>query len=171
MLGQYLIEKYGFQRYAFGDPVKEVCRHLFGFNDEQLYGSQKEDMTLIGITPREAFQKIGTNFGRQQIHDLFPTLNIKHGQLWIHAFHSFIENSKDSPLQNTKYVITDVRFENEAEAIRVQGGKIIYIDSLYSNKEDTHESEQINVSYDYVLVNDGSKEDAYKKLDDILCII
>ena len=83
-----------------------------------------------------------------------------------------MENSKfGSPLEDTKYVITDVRFENEAEAIRVQGGKIIYIDSLYSNKEDTHESEQINVSYDYVLINDGSKEDAYKKIDEILCII
>jgi len=52
-LGNYLIEKYKFERYAFGDPVKEVCRILFGFNDQQLYGDKKEEIDIsLGIKPR-----------------------------------------------------------------------------------------------------------------------
>ena len=75
--GQYLISKHEFRRYAFGDPVKEVCRLLFGFTDEQLYGTQKEEMTELGIRPREAFQKIGTDFGRNYLHNLLPELKVK----------------------------------------------------------------------------------------------
>jgi len=86
-LGNYLIEKYKFERYAFGDPVKEVCRILFGFNDQQLYGDKKEEIDIsLGIKPREAFQKIGTDFGRKIFHELFPGILIPEGQLWINIF-------------------------------------------------------------------------------------
>ena len=40
--GEYLIENYGYVRYAFGDPVKDVCRVMFKFTEEQLYGDKKE---------------------------------------------------------------------------------------------------------------------------------
>lgn len=163
MLGRYLINTYGYQRYAFGDSVKEICRHLFGFNDEQLYGDKKEEITNIGITPREAFQKIGTDFGRKEIHNMFPSININKGEIWIEQFKKHMEKNKSS-----KYVITDVRFDNEAEIIREYGGLIIYIDSKYSNKKDIHESEQIKVKHDYIIHNNSSKEEIYEKLDNII---
>jgi len=43
-------------------------------------------MDKIGIKPREAFQKIGTEFGRNMIHQLFPNIKIKLGELWIDVF-------------------------------------------------------------------------------------
>jgi len=43
-IANYLVNKYNFRRYAFGGPVKEVCRILFGFDDEQLYGDRKEEL-------------------------------------------------------------------------------------------------------------------------------
>lgn len=171
MLGNYLIQKYGFKRYAFGDPVKEVCRNLFGFNDDQLYGNKKEQITELGITPREAFQKIGTDFGRKALHQLFPSLNINDGELWIYLFHVFMEkNIGENGKHKRNYVITDVRFKNEADAIRSQGGFVILLDSIYSNKEDTHESENIDVDYDYVLPNYGTKTQVFMKLDNLICI-
>ena len=36
--GSYLVEKYGYVRYAFGDPVKEVCKNLFNLSEDQLNG-------------------------------------------------------------------------------------------------------------------------------------
>ena len=40
--GDYLIEKYGFVKYAFADPVKQICKILFDFSEDQLYGNKKE---------------------------------------------------------------------------------------------------------------------------------
>ena len=39
----YLVDNYNFDKYAFANPLKEACRIMFCFNDEQLYGDQKED--------------------------------------------------------------------------------------------------------------------------------
>jgi len=157
-LGNYLCEKYDYRRYAFGDPVKEVCRILFGFNDEQLYGANKEEMTKLGIRPREAFQGVGTEFGRKFVHKLFPDLDIKEGELWIDIFRR----------QNlNKIVVTDVRFQNEADAIKEKGGKIIMLHSFYA-KQDMHESEKIDVQYDYLIENNGTKEELYLQIDNLL---
>ena len=74
-LANYLVDKYNFTRYAFGDPVKLVCKELFDLTEDQLHGSLKDTVDKrLGITPREIFQKIGTEFGREYIHELFPNL-------------------------------------------------------------------------------------------------
>ena len=44
--GNYIIENYGFERYAFADPIKRACQHLFGFTDEQCWGDLKEEIDL-----------------------------------------------------------------------------------------------------------------------------
>lgn len=160
-LGDYLCENYGYIRYAFGDPVKEVCRILFGFNDNQLYGNSKEEMTDWGISPRRAFQVIGTEFGRKQLHKIMPELKLEDGELWIEIFRRTC--SSESCI-----VITDVRFENEAQAIRDKGGVIIMMDSAYA-KEDGHESERIEVEYDYLVKNHGTKEELYENIKELIC--
>lgn len=155
LISQYLIDKYKYQRYAFADPVKDICRILFGFNEEQLHGNLKEEMGEIGIRPREAFQGIGTEFGRKYIHELFPTLRVDIGSIWIEIFKRNYKNNM---------VISDVRFQNEAEAIKEMGGIIILIDSKYS-KEDGHESERIDVRADYVIKNWGTIDEFYENFD------
>ena len=40
-LGNYL-SKYNYKRMAFADPLKEVIKNVFNFNDAQLYGEDKE---------------------------------------------------------------------------------------------------------------------------------
>lgn len=159
---EYIINKYSsydFKRYAFGDPVKEVCKILFGFNDEQLFGNRKEELdNEIGIKPREAFQKIGTDFGRKNIHELFPDLKVNNGEIWIDIFKRYVRNNKKN------YIISDVRFQNEADAIKELGGIVIYIDSNYS-LDDFHESEKIEVKYDYKLENYGTLEQFYENFN------
>lgn len=158
--GDYLCKNFGYIRYAFGDPVKEVCRILFGFNDQQLYGDKKEELTDWGITPRRAFQVIGTEFGRKQLHKMMPEVNVQDGELWIEIF-------RRSCSATENIVLTDVRFENEAQAIRDKGGVIIMMDSAYA-KEDEHESEKIDVRYDYLLKNHGTKEELYENIVELI---
>ena len=122
-LADYIVSKYNFVKYSLGDPVKETCRHLFGFTDEQLYGNLKDTFDEnLGISPREAFQKIGTEFGRNYIHSLFPNLNIPREYLWCKHFENWYLQNK-----NKNIIITDVRLKNELYMIKKLGGICIYI--------------------------------------------
>lgn len=159
-IGDFLCENYGYIRYAFGDPVKDVCKILFGFNNRQLYGDKKEVMTNWGITPRRAFQVIGTEFGRKGLHELMPELKVDKGQLWIEIF-------KRTCISTDNIVITDVRFENEAQAIRDKGGIIIMVESKFG-EEDEHESERADVEYNYLVLNNGTKEELYDLVMEII---
>lgn len=153
-LGNYIINQYGFIRYAFGDPVKEICRILFNFNNEQLYGSLKEEIDpRFGFAPRETFQKIGTDFGRNYFQTLFPQFD---NNLWIDIFRR--------QYQGQNVVITDIRFQNEVDTIRSLGGKVILINK-FNGYTDNHPSEQINVTYDYIINNNGSIQELWESFD------
>jgi hypothetical protein len=165
--GEYLIEKYGYIRYAFGDPVKDICRVMFKFTEDQLYGDKKEIVDQRwGITPRESFQKIGTDFGQQALHKIIPgiTGQVRTRQFWTKHFQLWVnEQLKNNP--DIKLVITDVRFKHEAKIIKEFGGSIIKIerDGLSKDKH-ISETELENVSAS-IVKNNGTLEDLYKKLD------
>ena len=160
-IANYLVKNHGFKRFAFGDAVKEVSRHLFGLNDAQLYGENKEEIVEeLGISPREIFQKLGTEFGRNYLNELFPTLRVSRGTIWTYHFEKFIRDN-----QNTNIVISDVRFENEMEVIRKCGGKIYFIESDYAEQGDSHVSEEITSNkyeYDGIINNKGTLEQFYE---------
>ena len=140
-LAKYLINNYNYKRYAFGDPVKEVCK-VFDLSEDQLYGNMKDIYDeRLGVYPRELFQKIGTEFGRKFIHELFPDLKINKGDLWVDKFTNYYEKNK-----SVNIVITDVRFESEIKSIKDKGGILIYIKRSNENKNDNHLSEVISES-------------------------
>ena len=85
--------------------------------------------TLIKLTPRKLLQLLGTECGR----------NIIHTNIWINALfadYKFIERTKEYP----NWIITDVRFPNEVEAIRNRGGVLIKL-TRNMNTDSLHESE------------------------------
>jgi hypothetical protein len=74
--------------------------------------------------------------------------------------------------QNCNIVITDGRFPDEIKYVKWMGGTVIKIErpSLKNNEYSNHTSEnQIDkLLYDYLIVNDGTKEDMWNKLIIIL---
>ena len=57
----YLVKKYGYVKIALATPLKEACKVLFGFNDEQLYGNLKEGVdSYWGVSPRQIYQYLPT---------------------------------------------------------------------------------------------------------------
>src|SRR5579863_3132559 len=42
-VGNYLVEHYGFVKVSFADTLKEACKIIFGFSDEQVYGDELKD--------------------------------------------------------------------------------------------------------------------------------
>lgn len=82
--------------------------------------------------------------------------NIIRNHFWKEAFIRYTIN-KAFDIRNSKgqCIIADARFDNECNAIKVCGGKIIRVDRRVNN--DNHESEQIKIcDDDYVIDNTGT---------------
>jgi len=144
--GNYLIEKYGFKKYAFADNLKRGIQEIFFLEDDQLWGESKEiDDEFWGVSPRKLMQTIGTEIFRDSLHKYFKC-NWEKGNFWVKCFEKWYEKNGGN------VVITDVRFYEEADIIKKMGGIIIFIDRqglLYDN----HSSENYYINYDYIVKN------------------
>ena len=62
-------------------------------------------------------------------------------------------------------VVTDVRFQNEVDFIRAEGGKLIWIDKPGVGPLNDHESEAMTESTaDAVIVNNGTEEELWSRV-------
>lgn len=166
----YLVKKYNFEKKAFAGNLKEACRILFGFTDEQLHGSLKEvpDPRWFNVTPRQVMQFVGSELLREKLQELIPQLEFD--------FH--LLSLKNSINIDKNLVISDVRFQNEVDFVHQQGGVVIKLirpqsTDLAQLKEessvDSHQSENIdNITYDHLVMNDGSVEDLHQKINEII---
>lgn len=92
------------------------------------------------ISVREFLQTLGTNALRDQLHE----------DVWINALFSDF-NGSDT------WLITDVRFPNEAEAIKKKGGIVIRVDRGLSTDEHPSETALDDYEFDYIIPNKGDK--------------
>jgi hypothetical protein len=141
-----LVEKYGFQRVAFADPLKDMLKAV-GFTHEQLYGSEKEVVVPdLGVTPRHAMQTLGTEWGRQHIGTDFWV------KLWMRKVQAL-------RIKGIDVVCDDIRFRNEAAAVRSMGGGVIAVfrptSTLKGYPEALHSSETGMLIPDRIVHNDG----------------
>lgn len=133
---------------------------------ERLYGNHKDGAGAYVykkefLTPRTLMQLIGTEVCRQ-IHPNF----------WINSLFKDYTPTGDTLLEGEirkvreedliypKWIISDCRFNNEAEAIKSKGGVIIKVERDLDN-QDSHKSEKgIDKKYvDLVINNNGSIQD------------
>lgn len=166
----YLVEN-GFKEYSMAGPLKEIGR-IFHFEKHQLYGSQEQKMEINkhwGISARHFLQKFGTDVCRNLLQSAIP--DMKFGEenrtsIWIRLFE--IERANNP---NTNYVISDVRFLDEAECIKRMGGKLIRISRDVNTVGSEHmhpsELEMSKIVVDYIVDNNGSMEELYCQLSDI----
>jgi hypothetical protein len=135
-IGKTLCQDYGFTRLAFGDTLKEVCRDIFGFSDEQLYGDEKEVIDPYWrVVPRDVYQVIGTELLRNTLPRYFPHLG---KNIWVES----LEKKYGESYKGKRVVITDVRFQNEIDMIRRHGGVILRVKrDVESRAFSGHESE------------------------------
>jgi len=104
----------GFHRYTLAMPLKRGLEAMLGITldvwDDRVRKEQVIDW--LGKSPRQVAQTLGTEWGRQHVHkDLWVKLMLRK---WDEVRHSL------SP----RMVVTDVRFDNEAQAIIDAGGTV-----------------------------------------------
>jgi len=161
-IADYLVSRYDYTKRAFAAPLKAAAQVLFGFTDEQVNGNLKETQTSWGITPRAVLQWLGTEVFRKRIHELIPGMG---EDFWVHS-----TLNREIP---KRLVISDVRFLNEVKGIHERKGRIIKVirPVLGAVQTDPHESEagiDLIQNYDYLVINDGTLEDLYEKIDQIV---
>lgn len=179
-LAEHLIDSYNFERYSFADPIKDACRHLFGFTDEQLYGDLKDQIDYNwNVSPRVVLQVMGTEIFQYDIQERIPELKAIGRAHWVKLFEMWyndrliLENEINNFVDDGTFhvVIPDVRFQHEIDGIRRVGGKVLKVIRPGLVFEDTHPSEieqDAITDIDYTLVNDSDIPTLYTKLDAVI---
>jgi hypothetical protein len=143
----YLIRKYGGVKVSFSEPLYEI-----------LHYAQKVCNFPIE-KDRWFLQNIGTEWARNKDEDV-----------WLKLFNEKIK-TLDS---NINVYNSDIRFKNELENMKNQGFLCIKINRNIENNNSSKHLSEIELdsvsddSWDYVIDNNGSLEELYEKLDDII---
>lgn len=104
-VANYLVEKYGAQRYSFAGPLKEMVKRALDFTDEQVYGTQEQKEAIdprYGHSARWFLQRIGTEGCRKTFGENFWTKQCLDGIY------------RQNP---ALAIIEDCRFVNESNAV------------------------------------------------------
>ena len=151
---RYLIETHGFTRHRMAGPLKAMMLCL-GMDERHTDGELKEVPSdiLNGHTPRYAMQTIGTDWGRKMIGD----------SLWVNAWRN--------TLPRGHIVVDDVRFENEADAVRELGGLVVRLTRRDTLAVGNHESEELDLQEDWLVENNKGVSDLQKEFDAVIASI
>ena len=138
----FLTQQHGYARLKFADPMKEMAKVL-GLYDEHLEGTLKEKPCdlLGGRSPRYLLQTLGTEWGR----------NLMGKEFWVRIW---VRKAMDLLTHYGKLVVDDIRFQNEADAVRSLGGIIIKLEGHSTNEVLPHASESLNFQPDLTICND-----------------
>jgi len=157
----YLVKHYEFKKITYAEPLKEISRYLFHLQEEQLSDPYHKEIKIPywDLTPREIFQRIGTDLFRNHFDKDF----------WIKQFEIRFLKDMDKKEKTTNMVCSDVRFQNEADLIKKYGGILVRVDRPNLEKKDSHESEKLEiVGHDYYIENSSSLQDFYDKIDGLV---
>lgn len=129
---------YGFTCIAYALPIKAALMSLFGWTQDHVNGPYKDAIDPNwGISPRQAMQSLG-DWGRDTLPQTFPEFSSTTGSgLYVDRLKRIIEGNPD--VEN--WVVTDIRFDDEAEAVIELGGTIVEVIRPDIVKDDPHKSE------------------------------
>lgn len=118
----------------------------------------------------DASQQVVTEIRRlQQMLGTEVARNMISQTIWVDTAMQLVKQLRQS---GTPVVISDIRFDNEAQAVRVAGGVVveIYRPSLEDRATDGHASEHGVASelIDHTIVNDGTLEDLHQEVDQLI---
>ena len=169
-LGKHLISL-GYIQMEFAKPLKQALQSMFEFDDDQLYGDNKETIDPFWkASPRAFMQFFGTDLMRNKLSELIPWIG---KDVWVQIIKRKIMKIWETN-PNQKIVFTDIRFPNELDLIKQLGGKTIRvkrdIEKSIGDFVAIHESEihidEFIVDFDFD--NNSTIPDLYAQFDKIV---
>lgn len=105
------------------------------------------------LTPRHAQQTLGTEWGRA----MYP-------KVWTNLLRTQVRKFQER-VPDAVILVTDVRFPNEVEAVRAEGG-VIWRINRRGRRPEAHDSERLvaGLQVDLEIQNDGTLEQLREKL-------
>ena len=154
-IAKEFVEHLGFERVGFADSLKSILYSLNPriemFNndfighwslqsivDQKGWDEAKKEPEI-----RQLLQRLGTEGGRQALGN----------DVWVKALFA-------QP-HGARIVIPDLRFENEAAAIRARGGVVVRIHREGIGPVNDHASDKIDFTADIEVDNNSTPENAY----------
>ena len=117
-MARHLVEQHEFVELAFADPIRDMLAAMLRIDraplDKLLSDRKYKESPLpdIGASPRRLMQTLGTEWGRTLINS----------DLWVQLIEQRIEYVEIALRHEYRgIVISDVRFENEANFVRSRG--------------------------------------------------
>jgi dephospho-CoA kinase len=160
---------FNIEKVSFADEIKYLSKKYFNIHN-------KSDTTQEGFTGREVYQKIGMGF-REIDRDV-----------WCNMTEQIINNISQNDYCSL-ILIDDLRLENEVKTVRRNDLLIIGIeadeelrvdriqkrDGILPTKKQLNHKSEIEAkklikenNYDYLINNNGSIEEFYKKIQEIM---
>jgi hypothetical protein len=162
-----VLMNFGYERFAFADtlrkalyaldPIAQVLKDGYAYHVSELVDTDGWDGTKTNplTDVRRLLQRLGTEVGR----------NIIGENVWV-------DTTLNSIPDATRAVITDVRFPNEAKAIKELGGQVWRIERPGTGPANAHPSETAldDFPFDTTLFNDGTLEDFQNRVEQVAAI-
>jgi hypothetical protein len=148
--GSFVLSYLGGYTYSFASPIKRMLAQIGVDLNDPYWDARKDDVIpLLGVSPRRLMQTLGTEWGQ----------NLVRGDIWvIMAQDRFLRSG-------VGMIVTDVRFEHEANWIRESGGRIVHLTGRAREVEEHSSEAKLDIDpADFVLNNSGSREDLQDNL-------
>lgn len=138
-----LLEQQDYRGMAFADPIRSMLGALLshaGLGPSWMTERDLKERNLphLGISYRELAQTLGTEWGRHL-----------HPDFWLRVASLFVEDWS----ADTRFVLSDVRFANEAAWVRQHVGQIWRIERPGLRPVRDHISERGDIEADLVIRN------------------
>jgi hypothetical protein len=168
----WLEEQSKFEIKKFAGKLKEIASLLTGIDIEDFEDQEFKKLYMSpewGMTYREFLQKLGTEAMREGLHT----------NVWVNALMAdykwyvkeWDELGNETVGEYPNWIITDMRFPNELEAVEERKGITIRV-VRSGTTVGTHASETAldDAYFDHVISNNGTFEDLIEKVRQILTI-
>lgn len=137
---------------AFAEPIRAMVRELLtsnGCSDDYITNRELKETPIpgLGVSARHMMQTLGTEWARKCLAEDF----------WLKLAATYMADLRGQGYR--QFVISDVRFANEAEWVRAQGGEVWMIERPGLQPVRQHVSECVQFRVDQVLRNDGTLAD------------
>ena len=159
-----ILQDEGFTGFAFADPIRGMIRELLssnGIDDGYIDDRERKEKTIpaLGVSYRHLAQTLGTEWGRSLAPDF-----------WLRIAGAYMDDLAWQGAQASHFVISDVRFENEAEWIRKRGGVIWRVVRDHATPVRDHVSEAgvLDIEVDHVIHNQGGILDLHDTVHEAL---
>lgn len=148
-MAEILCLNYEYKRVAFADPMRDALYKMNPIVIDKIRLADVVDTHGWEIAKtypeaRRLLQRLGTEVGREMFGQNF----------WV-------EQALRGATPDSRIVISDVRFPNEADAIKELGGKIVRINRLNTEAVNSHPSEHAmdDYAFDKVINNHTTVDD------------